>query len=212
MIGKGVLMECLDDAEIAEVICINRSPMETKNSKITEIIHRDFSDFETLRDKLKILDACFFCLGVSAGGMKEEDYRRVTYDYTLAAASTLKKINPDLTFIYVSGQGTDATEKGRMMWARVKGKTENDLLSLGFRQCYMFRPGMIIPLRGIESRTPAYRFMYRYFTWLIRLYQLLSPSSVTDTTRIARAMINAHRNGFDRHIVKPPDINQLAMA
>lgn len=175
-----------------------------------ELQHTDFTDYTEVREKLKGYDACYFCLGVSAGGMKESDYRKITYEYTLTLGKTLFELNPDITFIYVSGQGTDSSEKGRMMWARVKGKTENDLLALGFKQAFMFRPGVILPLRGIKSKTPSYQFFYTYLGWLFKLVKVLSPDSVNDTTQIGLAMINATLHGFDKKVIGPKDINTLA--
>lgn len=210
MIGQGVLLECLEHREVSEVVTIGRSKVDLEHPKLKQIEHADFTDFSTIKDQLRGYDACFFCLGVSAAGMKEEDYRRITHDFTMAMAKTLHELNPEMTFTYVSGQGTDSTEKGRIMWARVKGKTENDLLNLGFNKAIMFRPGIIVPKRGIESRTRAYRLLYRYFMWLVKLVQFLSPNSVTDTTRMGQAMINAHLVGEDQRILGPKDINVLA--
>ena len=191
MVGKGVLLECLDHHMVEEVMVIGRNPVGINHPKLKELIHSDFSDFSGVSNQLKGYDACYFCLGISASGLNEEAYKKITYDYTMALAGVLVKLNPDMTFIYVSGQGTDSSEKGRMMWARVKGKTENDLLKTGFRQAFMFRPGAIIPLRGIKSRTKAYQFMYDYFMWLVKAIKLVSPNSVVDTTQIGLAMINA---------------------
>ena len=210
MVGKGVLLECLDHEQIGEVLSIGRSKSGVSHPKLKEIQHSDFLDFGGISDQLQGYDACYFCLGVSAGGMKEEEYHRITHDYTMTLANTLIRLNPEMTFIYVSGQGTDSSEKGRMMWARVKGKTENDLLSLGFSQAYMFRPGAIVPLRGIKSRTPAYQFMYTYFGWLIKLIQRMAPKSVTDTSAIGRAMINLTLGTYPRNIITPSDIYELA--
>ncbi len=210
MIGKGVLLECLDHKAISEVLVIGRNPVGMAHPKLKELILKDFSDFSGIKDQLKDYDGCFFCLGISAAGLKEEEYRKITYDYTLALARTLVDQNPQMTFTYVSGQGTDSTEKGRMMWARVKGKTENDLLSLGFKDAYMFRPGMIIPLRGIKSRTKAYQFMYDYFMWLVKLVKFFSPNSVVNTTQIGLAMIHATLKGYEKKILGPKDILVLA--
>ncbi|MBN2174844.1 MAG: hypothetical protein JW731_11980 [Bacteroidales bacterium] len=206
MVGRGVLLECLDHMAISEVLIIGRNPVEMDHPKLKELIHKDFSDFSGVIDQLKGYDGCFYCLGISAAGLKEEEYKRITYDYTLSLAKTLKQLNPKITFTYVSGQGTDSTEKGRMMWARVKGKTENDLLNLGFKDAYMFRPGAIIPLRGIKSRTKAYQFMYDYFMWLVKLIKFLSPNSVVNTTQIGQAMINSMLEGYENKVLKPKDI------
>lgn len=210
MIGKGVLLECLDDARVKGVLTIGRSKLDLDHPKLQQIVHQDFTDFSTIKDQLSGCDACFFCLGISAAGLSEQDYRKITYDYTMAAAHMLYELNPEMTFAYVSGQGTDSSERGRMMWARVKGKTENDLMKLGFKKAIMFRPGAILPLRGIKSRTKAYQFMYDYFTWLLKTIQVFSPNAITDTTRIGKAMIHAHTKGTDGTLLTPKDINALA--
>ncbi len=210
MVGKGVLLECLDHDSISEVLVIGRNPLGMKHPKLRELIHSDFTNFVEVKDKLLGYDACFFCLGISAAGLSEEQYKRITYGYTIALAKTLFKINPQMTFNYVSGEGTDSSEKGRMMWARVKGKTENDLLKLGFNQAFMFRPGAIIPLRGIKSRTKSYQFMYDYFLWLVKIIKLTAPNSVVDTTQIGLAMINSMLNGYPEKILKPKDILKLS--
>jgi uncharacterized protein YbjT (DUF2867 family) len=210
MIGKGVLLECLDHASIDEVLVIGRGHTGIEHPKLKELVHGNFTDFSGVRNQLPGYDACFFCLGISAAGMTEQDYRKITYDYTLALARILVEINPGMTFTYVSGEGTDSTEKGRMMWARVKGKTENDLLSLDFKQAFMFRPGAIIPLRGIKSRTKSYQFMYDYFMWLVKVIKAIAPNSVVTTTQIGLAMINAMLRGYDDKILRPKDIIILA--
>jgi hypothetical protein len=206
MVGKGVMLECLDHHEVTEVLVIGRSSVELDHPKLREIIHADFSDFLSLKERLKSYDACFFCMGVSSAGMKEEAYRHITYDFTMALADVLYANNADLTFNYVSGVGTDSTEKGRIMWARVKGKTENDLLNKGFRQAYMFRPGAIIPLRGIKSRTRLYQFIYDYFLWLLKMVKALSPKSIVNTTQIGLAMIHSVQKGYTSNILHAKDI------
>jgi len=210
MVGKGVLLECLDHKDISEVLVIGRNPVDMEHPKLKELIQNDFSDFAGVKDKLTGYDACFFCMGVSAGGMKEEQYRKITYDYTLALAKTLIEISSSMVFNYVSGEGTDSSEKSRMMWARVKGKTENDLLNMGFKGAYMFRPGAIIPLRGIKSRTKLYQFFYDYFMWLIKLIKAIAPNSVVNTTQLGRAMINSVLKGYDKKVLKPKDIIALS--
>jgi len=202
MVGKGVLLECLDHDSISEVLVIGRNPAGMEHPKLKELIHKDFSDFSGVKNQLTTYDACFFCLGISAAGMKEQQYKRITYDFTLSLAKTLIETNSEMTFNYVSGQGTDSTEKGQMMWARVKGKTENDLLNIGFKQAFMFRPGMIIPLRGIKSRTKSYQFMYDYFMWLVKMVKAIAPNSVVNTTQIGQAMINTVLNGYNKNILK----------
>lgn len=210
MIGKGVLLECLDHPQVEQVLAVGRSKVETEHPKLRQIIHQDFTDFSGIESELKGYDACFFCLGISAAGMKEADYRKITYDFTMAAAKTLHKLNPEMIFTYVSGQGTDSTEKGRMMWARVKGKVENNLLALGFKRAVMFRPGVIIPRRGIKSKTKSYQLMYDYLGWLLKIIEKFAPDSVTDTTKIGRAMINVHLKGTNQKILHAKDINALA--
>ena len=210
MVGKGVLLECLDHDSISEVLVIGRNPLGMKHPKLKELIHSDFTNFTEVKDKLLGYDACFYCLGISAAGLKDEQYKRITYDFTLALAKTLFEINPQMTFNYVSGEGTDTSEKGRMMWARVKGKTENDLLNLGFKQAFMFRPGAIIPLRGIKSKTKSYQFMYDYFLWLVKIIKLIAPNSVVSTTQIGLAMIHSMLNGYPDKILRPKDIFKLS--
>jgi len=210
MVGKGVLLECLDHNLIDEVLVLGRSHLNIKHPKLKELIHADFTDFTIISNQLSGYDACFFCLGISAAGMKEDEYKRVTYNFTLSLAKTLYKINPEMTFTYVSGEGTDSTEKGRSMWARVKGKTENDLLKLGFKQAFMFRPGAIIPLRGIKSKTKGYQFMYDYFMWMVKLIKFIAPNSVINTTQVGLAMINSMLKGYNKSILHPKDIIILA--
>lgn len=210
MVGKGVLLECLDHDSVREVLSIGRNPIGIEHPKLKELIHKDFSDFSNEKKKLVGYDACFFSLGISAAGLNEEQYKKITHDYTLALARTLFELNPNMTFNYVSGQGTYSSEKGRTMWARVKGKTENDLLNMGFKQSYMFRPGMIIPLRGIKSRTKSYQFMYDYFMWLVKLTKAISPNTVVNTTQIGLAMINSMMKGYSKKVLTPKDIIELS--
>jgi len=206
MVGKGVLLECLDHDAIDEVLVIGRNALDFKHPKLKELIHKDFTDFSGVHNQLTGYDGCFFCMGISSAGLKEEEYKKITFDYTMALAWALVEINPEMTFTYVSGQGTDSTEKGRIMWARVKGKTENDLLNLGFKQAFMFRPGTIIPLRGIKSRTKGYQFMYDYFMWLVKIIKVLAPNSVVNSTQVGLAMINSMLKGYDKKVLRPKDI------
>ena len=206
MVGKGVLLECLDHPQISEVLAIGRNPVGISHPNLKELIHKDFSHFEDSKEHLAGYDACFYCLGISAASLKEENYRHITYDYALTLAKTLLQLNPTMTFNYVSGMGTDSTEKGRMMWARVKGKTENDLLNLRFHQAFMFRPGTIIPLRGVKSRTKSYQFIYDYMMWLIKIIKAISPNSVVNTKQIGQAMIHSVLYGYDKNILTPKDI------
>ena len=163
MVGQGVLRECLLDPDVERVLSIVRAPTRQRDPKLRELAHPDFFEFSTIENEVAGYDACFFCLGVSSAGMKEADYRHVTYDITLAAARVLARLNPNMTFVYVSGTGTDSSEKGRSMWARVKGKTENDLLRLPFKAAYLFRPGAIVPLYGVKSKT---KFVQVFYTLL----------------------------------------------
>lgn len=210
MVGKGVLLECLDHSQISEVLSLSRKPAGISHPKLKELIHKDFSEFASVAGQLKGYDACYACMGVSSAGMKEDQYTRLTYDFTLALARELLKSGPGMTFIYVSGVGTDSSEKGRTMWARVKGKTENDLLNLGFKQAYMFRPGAIIPLRGIEPSSKLYRVLIKNLKWLIRLIKRLAPDSVVDTTQVGLAMIHATLKGYEKKVLTPKDIQILA--
>lgn len=210
MIGKGVLLECLDDTRVKQVLVVNRNSVGREHPKLKEVILKDFIDPAPIKEDLKGYDAVFFCLGVSAGGMKEADYCRITYDYTINFAKAFKEVNPEGAFIYVSGQGTDSSEKGRMMWARVKGKTENDLLAMNFKQAFMFRPGIIRPMRGIQSRTNWYSTMYKIIKPLWPALIAIFGNNITDTIRIGKAMINVTINGSNKTYFENPDINQMA--
>lgn len=210
MIGQGVLRECLLDSDVRQVLSIGRTKTSQRDAKLRELAHDNFVDFSAIEAELVGYDACFFCLGVSSAGMAEEAYRRVTYDFTLAAARTLAKQSPAMTFIYVSGTGTDSTERGRVMWARVKGATENALRTIGFRAAYSFRPGYIQPMYGIKSRTGWYRAMYVLGAPLYPLLQALAPRYVTTTEAMGRAMINVARHGWPNRILETEDINRAA--
>jgi uncharacterized protein YbjT (DUF2867 family) len=208
MIGQGVLRECLLAADVERVLAIGRRPVGQRHDKLSELVHDDFSDFSTVEHELAGYDACFFCLGVSSAGMSEQAYRRVTYGFTLAAAGTLARLSPGLTFVYVSGQGTDSSEQGRQMWARVKGKTENALLALPL-QAYMFRPGIIQPLHGARSSTRVYRLAYLVGAPLLPLIRRLWPGQVTTTERIGLAMLHVARRGAPERVLETADINAL---
>ena len=209
MVGQGVLRECLLDPQISEVVSIVRSSTGEHDAKVREVVTQNFYDFSAFEDDLTAVAACFFCLGVSSAGMTEERYRHITYDITLAAAQTLAKLNPGMTFIYVSGLGTDSTARGRTMWARVKGKTENDLLQLPIK-AYMFRPGVIVPLHGAKSRTKLYRLLYAAITPLLPLLNALFPKHVTTTEQIGRAMIQVAKEGAPKKILETADINAIS--
>jgi uncharacterized protein YbjT (DUF2867 family) len=209
MVGAGVLTECLDDPRVRSVLVVGRKPCGVAHSKIREIIRSDFFDYSDARAALKGYDACFFCLGVSSAGMTEAAYHRLTYELTLSAAGVLADLNPGLTFCYVSGEGTDSTERGRFMWARVKGKTENHLLRMPFK-AYMFRPGFIQPLKGVRSKTRLYQAMYDVLAPLYPLLKRLAPNHLTTTENMGRAMIQAAASGYSKHVLENPDINTLA--
>jgi len=209
MIGQGVLRECLLDPGITEVRTLVRTRSGVAHPKLKEILHQDYFDYTGIEDQLTELDACFFCLGVSSAGMTEEAYRRITHDLTLAAATALCRLNPAMTFSYISGAGADSSEKGRIMWARVKGEIENALLRLPFKAVYLFRPGAIRPLHGIVSRTPLYRLLYRVLGPFLPLLKALSPDSLTTTEQLGRAMIHAARDGAPKAVLEMRDINRL---
>lgn len=210
MIGQGVLRECLADPEVREILSVVRRPSGVADPKLRELVHDDFFDYAAIEDRLTGYDACFFCLGVSSAGMKEPEYRRMTYDLTMAAAETLARLNPSMTFCYVSGAGTDATEKGRSMWARVKGKTENDLAKLPFAATYMMRPGYVQPGPGVRSKTALYRTFYTLLGPLYPLWRALLPGVVTTTANVGRAMIRVAEGGYERRVLEVRDINALA--
>ncbi len=209
MVGQGVLRECLLDPDVERVLSIVRAPTGQSDPKLRELVHKDFFDFSGIESELAGYDACFFCLGVSSVGMKEADYRRITYDITMAAARVLARLNPAMTFIYVSGLGTDSSESGRTMWARVKGKTENDLLRLQFKAAYMFRPGAIVPLHEVKSKTRIYQGFYALLGPLMPLLYKLFPQYVTTTEQIGRAMLKVARQGAPKAILETADINKL---
>lgn len=210
MVGAGVLTECLEDPRVRSVLVVGRQSCGVAHSKLRELIRSDFFDYSDATADLKGHDACFFCLGVSAAGMSEAAYHRVTYELTLSAAEALVDLNPGLTFCYVSGEGTDSTERGRFMWARVKGKTENHLLRMPFK-AYMFRPGFIQPLKGIRSKTKLYQTFYNVVGPLYPLLKRLLPRHVTTTASVGRAMIQVAASGYSRHVLETPDINARAV-
>lgn len=207
MVGQGVLRECLLDPEVEKVLSIGRSLTGQQHAKLREIVNQDIGNLAPIEDQLHGYDACFFTLGVSSVGMKEADYRRITYDLTLGAAQTLARLNPGMTFIYVSGQNTDSN--GRSMWARVKGETENALLRLPFKAAYMFRPGFIQPLHGVKSKTALYRIPYAILGPFNSLFLKVFPKYATTTEILGRAMIKAARQGASKRVLESQDINAL---
>jgi uncharacterized protein YbjT (DUF2867 family) len=207
MVGQGVLRECLLAPDVEAVLVIGRTATGTQHVKLREIVHADLTSYAAIEGELAGHDACFFCLGVSAAGMSEQDYTRVTYDVTVAAAQVLARLSPAMTFIYVSGEGTDSAEQKRAMWARVKGRTENALLALPFK-AVMFRPGLIRPLHGIRSKTRLYRIGYTLMWPLFPLLGLFG--LLTTTERVGRAMLRVAREGAPRPILGNREINELA--
>ena len=210
MIGQGVLRECLLDPEVQRVVTVGRTATGQRHPKLEEIVHADLFDLTAIEPRLTDLDACFFCLGVSAAGMTEEEYTRVTYGIAMSVATTLSRLDPGMTFVFVSGAGTDSTERGRTMWARVKGKTENAILKLPFRRAYMFRPAFIRPMHGIRSRTKSYRVLYAIAAPLFPLLRRLFPNAVTTTEELGRAMLAVAKHGATSAIVDTAAIRAMA--
>lgn len=210
MVGQGVLQQCLASDKVEFILLINRSPLGIKSNKLREVIHKDYSDFSSIENLLSGYNACYFSLGISSAGMKEMDYSNITYDFTMAAANILVKLNPDMIFCYVSGTGTDSTEKGRTMWARVKGKTENAILALPFKNSYMFRPGYIQPMNGIKSKTKLYNLIYTFAKPIYPLLKKVAPDYVTNTDKVGEAMINVVFHGYNKTIIENRDINELS--
>jgi uncharacterized protein YbjT (DUF2867 family) len=209
MVGQSVLRECLLDPDVNQITSIVRTPTTQTNTKLRELVLPDFTDYSAVETELTGLDACFFCLGVASSGMSEADYTHITHDFTLAAASTLAKLNPSMTFVYVSGSGTDSTERGRIMWARVKGRTENDILKLPFKAAYMFRIGFIQPLHGIVSKTKSYRIFYQILTPILPLLRSLFPRQILTTEQVGQAMLLVAKNGFPKPVLESKDISSL---
>ncbi|MGO9895894.1 MAG: epimerase [Bryobacteraceae bacterium] len=210
MVGQGVLRECLLDPDVQRVVTIGRTPAGAQHPKLREIVHPDLWHYDSVGNDLAGFDACFFCLGVSSAGMAEADYERVTYGIALAAAEVLSRLNPKLTFVYVSGAGTDSSERGRAMWARAKGKTENALVRLPFQAAYMFRPGVIQPLDGIRSKTASYRIVYAVARPLLPVVRWAFPNYVLTTAQIGRAMLVVARTGAPKRILESKDIRAIS--
>ena len=211
MIGEGVLHECLQHPGVEKVLVITRNPTGYSHPKLSEIIQSDISDISSLGDRLAGYNACYFCLGVTAVGKSEAEYTKLTYTLTLNFATTLAKLNPEMTFCYISGSGTDSTEKGRTMWARVKGKTENDLMKLPFKHVFNFRPAGIVPFLPLKPSQTYYK-TYKYMSWLLSLMKVIAPNYVIDLKDIAAAMINVSSNGYPANILEVKDIKLLAKA
>lgn len=210
MVGKGVLLECLRDERVTHVLAVGRRPVGLSHPKLSEHVRRDFFEWSDADETLAGYDACFFTLGVSAAGRSEADYTRLTFDLTLAAATALARLNPAMTFVYVSGAGTDSSERSRMMWARVKGRTENALLRLPCEAAYMFRPGMIQAVDGVRPSNALYRRSYAVLGPLIGVARRVLPREVVTTAEVGRAMIRVAREGFPRPVLERADIATLA--
>jgi uncharacterized protein YbjT (DUF2867 family) len=209
MVGQGVLRECLSDPGVELVLSVGRASLPQKHAKLRELITPNLADLSAFESQFNGFDACLFSLGASAAGLNEVDYRRINYDLPLAAANLLLKLNPQMTFIYVSGRGTDSSEKGRIMWARVKGQTENALLRLPFKAAYMFRIGAVLPLHGIRSKTPLYNFFYAVGAPLMKLIREFSVQYVQTTEEVGKAMLITIKRGAPKPILETSDIFEL---
>ena len=207
MVGEGVMHECLNHSDVEEVLIINRHSSGAKHPKLKEIIHNDFCDFSGISEKLKGYNACYFCLGTTSVGKKEDEYTKITFDITKALADVLVKYNPDMTFCYISGASTDSTEKGKIMWARVKGRTENYILNLGFKQAFAFRPGIITPTKGLKNTLSFYKYLF----FLLPLVRLFFPKHICSLKEIGLAMINSAKAGYDKNVLEVEDIKILAV-
>jgi uncharacterized protein YbjT (DUF2867 family) len=209
MVGQGVMRECLLDDGVARVVTLGRHATGNAHPKVREIVHADLFHLQSIEQELTGLDACFYCLGATAAGKSEAEYARINHDMTLAVAETLARVDPDMTFVYVSGMGTDSTERGRTMWARVKGRTENALLRLPFRAAYMLRPGIILPMHGIKSKTTLYRVGYTLMTPLYPVLRALFPRAITSTEHLGRVMLRLARSGYSKPVLESADIALL---
>lgn len=206
MVGEGVLHECLHSDDVEQVLILGRRPYGLVHPKVKEIVHADLYDLSALEDQLRGYNACYFCLGTSSVGMSEEDFTKITYTLTMHVATVLSRQNTDMTFCYVSGGGTDSTEKGRVMWARVKGRTENDLMKLPFKQVFNFRPGYMHPTPGLKN-TLSY---YKYLSWLYPVFKLFFPGFVTTLADLGRAMIQVTLRGYSKQHIEVRDIKILS--
>jgi uncharacterized protein YbjT (DUF2867 family) len=206
MVGEGVLKECLLSPDVDEVLLVSRRPSGYEHLKISEFILKDFFDFSAIGNVFEDFDACFFCLGVSSVGMKKEVYEKMTYGLSIGFAKALVKSSPEAAFCYISGAGTDSTEKGSLHWARVKGKTENDLQRLGFRNTYLFRPGILKPTKGSKNVLAFYKWM----GWLLPLFEVIIPNSICSLAQLGQAMINVVERGYEKNILEVKDIKRLS--
>jgi hypothetical protein len=210
MVGHGALLECIDDPRVKSILVIGRMTVGVSHPKVEEILMSNFRDYRAIQNRFADRDACLFCLGVSAAGMKEDKYRALTFDVTMAAADAMVSANPNMTICYVSGQGTDSSEQGSVMWARVKGQTENALLRLRFKAAYMFRPGVIQPMRGVKSKTPLYNVFYVLLGPLVKIARGFFPKHITTTEAVGRALIEVSLHGHPKQILETEDINRVA--
>lgn len=209
MVGQGALRECLAAADVDKVLTVGRTPTGLQHPKLQELVHAEMWDYSGVEAELSDYDACFFCIGVTSSGMAEQAYTHITYDMTLAVATTLARLNAQMVFVYVSGVGADTNETSRVMWQRVRGKTENALLKLPFRGVYIFRPGMIQPV-GVKSKTTAYRWFYNLAKPIMPLLKAMLPDQILSTPQVGQAMLAAVRNGAQKRVLESPDINALA--
>ncbi|HEY8928248.1 MAG TPA: NAD-dependent epimerase/dehydratase family protein [Mucilaginibacter sp.] len=208
MVGEGVLHECLIDPQVTEVLIVNRKPSGFSHPKLKEIVHANFFDLTAIESRLAGYNACYFCLGVSSVGMKEPEYYKLTYTLTMNFAETVSRLNPDMTFCYVSGASTDSTEQGKSMWARVKGKTENALMRLPFKRAFNFRPGFMKPTKGLKNTLS----LYKYLGWLFPILRILTPNIVSTLAQVGRAMINVTKFGYPKQVLEVKDIKAAAQA
>ncbi|WP_138476261.1 epimerase [Dyadobacter bucti] len=206
MVGEGVLLQCLQSDDVEAILIIGRKPYDIEHPKVKQVVHKDFFDISPIESELAGYNACFFCLGVSSVGMKEPEYFKLTHTLTLHVAGTLSRINPDMVFCYVSGSGTDTTENGKLMWARVKGKTENDLMKLPFKKAYAFRPGVMQPTEGAKNTLS----LYKYFRWLFPILRTFFPNFLSRLSQVGDAMIKVVKYGYEKNILEVKDINALA--
>lgn len=209
MVGQGVLRECLAASDVEKVLTVGRTPTGQRHPKLQELVHAEMWDYANVDAELSNFDACFFCIGVTSSGMSEEKYTHLTYDMTLAVATTLARLNPQMVFVYVSGAGADSSETSRIMWERVRGKTENALLKLPFRGVYIFRPGMIQPV-GVKSKTTSYRWFYTLTKPLLPVLRSILPDQILSTPQVGQAMLAAVRHGAPKRVLESPDINALS--
>ncbi len=203
MVGEGVLLECLQNAAVTHILIVGRRHYDLSHPKVKELLIPDFLQSEKFADQLGGCDACFFCAGVSSVGMNEADYTKITHDTTLAFAKTLVSKNTNMVFNFITGQGTDSTEKGKLMWARVKGRTENDLMKLGFKGQYNFRPGVMIPTKGQKSLKTSYKIVGALFGWMV-------PKSTLTLVQVGKAMIHSVSKGYSKQVLEVADIKKLA--